>query len=331
VLALARQTSSRAGAGLATLIFVLAMLCQFNQCFQRAHDGWLVMLSLGLLLAGLCRWQPLHGDWPPGRPVLMCVGWGVFGGLCAQVSPVVGFSWGLLSMLVGLRQRAWSRLAVALLAAGLTLAPWTVRNYLVLGRLVPMKSNLAFEAYQSQCLQPDGVLQDFKGHPGDRFGFDGREYRTLGEIAYLERKREQFWQAVRADPVEFLDRVASRVLAATLWYVPFNRATEAKQPGFLWLNRLTHPLPFLGLLVLLFSAASRPLHRTQWLVIGLYVFHLLPYVLVSYYDRYAGPLLAAKALLVIWATDRLLSLLRDTRGGVRGFRPVKKRDSVNGF
>ncbi len=170
-----------------------------------------------------------------------------------------------------------------------------------------MKSNLAFEAYQSQILQPDGLLQNFKGHPGGG-GPEGLEYRKLGEIAYLERKREQFWQSVRADPAEFLDRASSRLLAATVWFVPFNRMTGAKQPWLVWLGRLTHPLPFLALLVLLFTAARKPLHPTQWLVIGLYVFHLLPYVLVSYYDRYAGPLLAVKALLVIWATDRLLGL-----------------------
>ncbi len=90
--------------------------------------------------------------------------------------------------------------------------------------------------------------------------------------------------------------------------MPFNRAQEAKQLWLLWWTRLTHPLPLLALLVLLFTAGSKPLHPAQWLAIGLYVFHLLPYVLPSYYDRYAGPLLAVKALLVIWATDRLLDL-----------------------
>jgi hypothetical protein len=94
-----------------------------------------------------------------------------------------------------------------------------------------------------------------------------------------------FGQAVRADPEEFLERLASRVLGATLWYVPFNRVHEGKRPWFLWFHRCTHPVPFLALLVLLFTAATRPLHETQWLVMGLYVFQLLPYVLVRYYDR----------------------------------------------
>ncbi len=81
---LARQTTTRVGAGLATLIFLLAMLCQFNQYFQRCHDGWIVMSSLGLLLAGLCWVRPLCPDRPAGRLVLLCAGWGMLGGFCTR-------------------------------------------------------------------------------------------------------------------------------------------------------------------------------------------------------------------------------------------------------
>jgi hypothetical protein len=42
---------------------------------------------------------------------------------------------------------------------------------------------------------------------------------------------------------------------------------------------------------------------------GAYVFYLCPYIAVSYYERYAVPLLAVKVLLVIWATDLVLSFL----------------------
>jgi hypothetical protein len=46
-----------------------------------------------------------------------------------------------------------------------------------------------------------------------------------------------------------------------------------------------------------------PLER----VIGVYLLYLLPYIAVSYYERYAVPLLGAKVLLVTWAADRLAS------------------------
>jgi hypothetical protein len=304
VLALARQTARRIGTGVAALLFFAGMLCNFHLCFQETQDYWLVLLTVDLLVAGLCWLQPL-------REKKAAAGWGLFGGLCTLINPIVGLTWAVLSLWDGFWQRAWSRLALAVLVAGLTLIPWTVRNYLVFGRVIPVKSNLAFELYQSQCLQPDGLIRNttFGLHPYGSATREGQEYLLLGETAYLERKRQQFRQAVSADPADFLRRVTDRLLGATLWYVPFDRAEEARQPWACWLSRLTYPLPFLALLVLAVSAIWQPLCRSQMLVIAVYLLYLLPYVVISYYERYAVPLLGVKVLLVIWAGDRLLALL----------------------
>src|SRR5205823_10525790 len=137
--------------------------------------------------------------------------------------PMVALAWGVFSVVVGVRQRTWAWLAVAVLAAGLTLAPWTARNYRVFGRLIPVKSNLAYELYQSQCLQSDALIRGstFATHPyANANGRERQEYKRLGEMAFLDKKREVFRQAVAKDPLDFLDRVASRFLAATLWYEP---------------------------------------------------------------------------------------------------------------
>lgn len=56
-----------------------------------------------------------------------------------------------------------------------------------------------------------------------------------------------------------------------------------------------------------------PLRPAQWLVMGVYLLYLLPYIAISYYERYALPLLGVKALVVIWAADRLLVLWRRPR------------------
>jgi hypothetical protein len=303
VLALARQTTSRLGSWAVAALFFAGLLCHFTLCFQSTHDYWLVLLAVDLLVAGLCWCRPLESR-------TAAAGWGLFGGLCVLINPVVGTVWGVLSLWVAVRSRSWSRLAVAALGAVLALTPWTVRNYLVFGRFIPVKSNLAYELYQSQCLQPDGLIQGptFLLHPYGTATRERREYNALGEIAYVDRKWQQFWEAVRADPADYGRRVAERFLAVTVWYQPFDRPSEARRPRALWLSRLTYPLPFLAVLVLVFSATREPLHWTQWVVIAVYVLYLLPYVGISYYDRYAMPLLGVKALLVVWAADRLLAL-----------------------
>jgi hypothetical protein len=302
-LALAGKTTNRLGTWVAPVVFFVAILGDFHMWFQFTHDCWLVMLALDILIVGFCWFEPL-------RSKKAAAAWGLCGGLLAMINPIVAFAWGMLSLVVTIRHRSWSRLPLAVLAAALTLAPWTVRNYLLFGRLIPVKSNLDYELYQSQCLLPDGLLQPqaFSVHPYVSPGKERQEYKRVGEMAFLDQKRELFRQSVREDPLDFADRVASRFLGATLWYTPFNRADEARRPWILWWGRLTHPLPFLSLVVLAFTAIRERLHWFQWLVMGVYVLYLLPYIVVSYYDRYTLPLLGVKALLVIWAADRLLSL-----------------------
>lgn len=309
VLALVGQTTNRLGTWVAAVIFLVAILGDFHLWFQFTHDCWLVLLALNILIVGFCWFEPLHSKKAAAT-------WGLCGGLLAMVNPIVAFAWGILSLVVTIRHRSWSRLTLAVLTAMLTLAPWTIRNYLVFGRLIPVKSNLDYELYQSQCLLPDGLLQPraFSVHPYVSRGRERQEYKRVGEMAFLDQKRELFWRSVRADPLDFADRVASRILGATLWYTPFNRAEEARRPWILWWGRLTHPLPFLSLVILAFTAIRERLHWYQWLVMGVYVLYLLPYVVVSYYDRYTLPLLGVKALLVVWAADRVLSLFHTREG-----------------
>jgi hypothetical protein len=297
VLALARQTT---GVRVATLVFLVALLCHFRLSFQFTHDCWLLLLLMDLLIAGLVWLRPLRGS------AVRAAVWGAFGGLCALGSPVVGLTWGVLTLACAGRGRKW-RFLVAALAAMSVVAPWMARNYDIFGRLIPVKSNLAFELYQSQVLQPSGVLElsSYATHPYKTGNSEGKEYRQLGEIAYLDRKMEQFLNAIRTDPTDFLKRIGERVLAATILYKPFDANGEAEYPWALWLSRLTHSLPFLALLVVLGTRRKLPLGAAEWIVVGAYVVFLLPYVLVSYYERYVFPLLAVKSLLVVWAVDRL--------------------------
>ncbi len=303
VLALVWQTTRRIGPFLVAAVFLGGLVDQFWNWFQVIQDCWLMLLTFDLLIAGFCWCGPL-ANWQRAT----C--WGVFGGLCALVNPSIGLPWGVLTLALGLRSGSWFRPCVAVLAAILTLMPWTVRNYLVLGRWIPVKANLAYELYQTQCLQDDGLYQSTTSrlHPSARGSRERQAYKALGEVAYLDRKRQQFWEAVWADPEDFLDRVASRFLGATVWYVPFNRTDEARRPWVLWPRRLVHPLPFLALVFLLFTGFREPLRWPQWTAIAVYVLFLLPYIAASYYPRYAVPLVAVKVLLVIWAADRLLSL-----------------------
>ena len=305
VLLLVRQTTMRLWALVAAAIFLVAVIGDFHIWFQFTHDCWFILLMVDLLVAGGCWFRPLD-TWK------RAAFWGLFGGICAMSSPIAGLAWAVLTVATMLYQRAWLPFGIAVALSILTLSPWVVRNYLIFGKLIPVKSNLAYELWQSQCHRavPDGILKPdaFGSHPYVSANRERQMYREMGEIPFLDKKKQLFMQAVSADPLDYADRVAARFFAATLWYIPFNRAEVVQRPWTTWMTRVLHPLPFLALVALCFSAFLRRLHWSQWLVCLLYVSYLLPYVAVSYYDRYAVPLLAVKVLLVIWAFDRLLSV-----------------------
>jgi hypothetical protein len=265
-----------------------------------------------LLVAGLVWFRPLS-SWQRASA------WGIFGGLCALTNPIVALCWAGLSLATMFRERAWYRLGIAALVSMLVISPWIVRNYLVFGRWIPVKSNLVYELWQSQRKNEDGMLKNgsFGDHPyASRSGLQRREYKRIGEIPFLDAKKDLVLQMLRDDPLEYADRVAARFFGATLWYTPFHRNEPRDRPWLSWTMRVLHPLPFLAAVALLFSAFLRPLSWAQVLVIGVYFLYLMPYVFVSYYERYAIPLLAVKVMLMIWAADRLLALLfRDKAGG----------------
>ena len=302
VIVVARQTSGRAGGIGAAIAFAAAMVCHWRLlCFELPSDPWLNLLFLDLFSAGLLWLRPLE-RWPKA------MGWGLLGGIGTLANPTLGVVWAVLTVAIAIRKRAWRPFAVAACVAGLTVAPWMVRNYLVFGRVVPVKSNLGYEFFQAQCLQSPGVLTVgwFGAHPGNGNSREAKEYQRLGEPAYIARKWEQFAEAVWTDPLDFLDRLASRVLCATLWYESSDPIRDARRPWLTWLNRCIHPLPFVAVLILLLVGIQGRLRAIEWVAIGTYVVYLLPYVTASYYDRYGMPLIGVKVLLVVFAIERLL-------------------------
>lgn len=311
VLTLAWQTTNRLGTVVAAAFFLGAVIGDFRLWFQQTHDCWIVLLAMDVVIAGFCWGAPLDGK-------TRAAAWGLCGGLCALVSPIVGMVWAILSLAAMAQQRAWMRLAIAVVVAGLTLTPWMVRNYLIFGRLIPVKSNVSYELWQSQCLTPDGLLQlrTFAGHPFSSAGSQRQEYKALGEMEFLDRKRELFWKSVEEDPLDFVDRIACRLLGATLWYMPADRVEETRRPFVYWTSRVLHPLPCVAMLFLLATAFWQRPRPAQWIGMGAYVLYLMPYIAVSYYERYAMPLLAVKVLLVIWAADGFLSFLWPPRPAV---------------
>jgi hypothetical protein len=284
-------------------LFTLFLAAHFRLAFQVTHDSWLQLLSLDVLLLGF----GLLSDAPRWGGMIL---WGMAGGATSLVGPVLGLVWGVLTVLRWPTFTAWRRWMICALVALVCVTPWIVRNALVFERFIPIKSNLFYEFYQSQCESPDGLVHEatFRKHPyGNREERD--RYEDLGESNYLDRKRAQFLTRLRARPGDFAVRVWNRFAAAVLVVVPMDDH-GSKQPFSVWrmLPRLCQPLPFLAAIVLLIH--PRRLHLYESAALWVFTVWLLPYVIVSYYDRYGFPLLSVKVFLCAAVLDRLPVRLR---------------------
>jgi len=105
--------------------------------------------------------------------------------------------------------RARARLINPLLAATIAIlccVPWTVRNYVQFHRLIPLRSNFAFELYignnenydEAHSFRPGAVTQD-------------REilrYLRMGETAFMDEERRKAFAFIRANP-----RIELRLIA----------------------------------------------------------------------------------------------------------------------
>ena len=315
VLAVTRRTTAVNPAVVVTTI-AATLLSHFYLSFQVTHDCWLNLATLTAILAGLWFGRPL-------RDARTATAWGLFGGVTALVGPILGATWAVFTVVEGVRERSARRLLLATVVSIAVVTPWAVRNYRVFDRFIPVKSNLAFELHQSQILEPDGVLRSDRMpvHPYPFDNAERKEYKRLGEIAYLDGKMAEWEAAVAADPWSFVTKIGNRFLAATLRYVPLNAAQERQFYWGLWISRVTHALPFLAAVFLGVTAWRLPLLREQRPGLLVYVVYRTPYVLVSYYDRYAYPLMAMLLVSpVVWEHYFLLLplpiliLVRDTTG-----------------
>ena len=169
-------------------------------------EGFLLILLAWFLLRAL---QRERRRWP--------IAGGVVLGLLLLVRPSHGLVWAAWSLLILVRAR-WRRPAIRMVlvtgvVAAAVLAPWTVRNLQVHGRLVPVATNGGFNFYLGNNVQMAGdipVLDDFFAS----FPAEGPAYwRGLSEV---ERDRELYRQGLaywREHPGRALRGAGNRLMS----------------------------------------------------------------------------------------------------------------------
>lgn len=167
---------------------------------------WVWDTTLSALLLALLFWATLSIQDSHGPLVWAAYGafWGI--GVLTNPSLLSVFPF-LLGWLVwksqGHLSKRMARPAVALLAFAVAMVPWTVRNYRVFGRFVPIRSNFGLELW----LGNNPAVADTWApwlHPNDDQG-EAEKYARLGEANYMAEKQHEAIVFIKSHPLDTLN------------------------------------------------------------------------------------------------------------------------------
>jgi 4-amino-4-deoxy-L-arabinose transferase-like glycosyltransferase len=183
---------------------------------------WVWDTSLAALLAATLLW--FTAELAERKQWRHWLAYGLLWGLALMTNPALGAA---LPFLLGWliwadrrkpattsvlsEQRTWLRPAVALGLALLCCVPWTVRNFLVFHRFIPLRSNLGFELYVGNNENYD---EHRRGLPATVT--DEREilrYLRMGEMPFVDEEMHKATEFIRTHPRVEVELTAKRMVA----------------------------------------------------------------------------------------------------------------------
>ena len=163
---------------------------------------WVWDTCLAALLGAMLLWATLKLADSPQRTRDWCA-YGLLWGFTLMTNPSLGL---LLPFLLGwtaYRSKRVARLSLwkPALAAGLAIlccVPWTIRNYVVFHKLVPLRSNFPLELYIGN--NNNYATRQFVWPPKITKERELLRYFRLGETAFMEEEQRKAMEFIRAHP-----------------------------------------------------------------------------------------------------------------------------------
>jgi 4-amino-4-deoxy-L-arabinose transferase-like glycosyltransferase len=269
---------------------------------------WMWDTSLSALLAACLLWATLEfseGD----HKWRGWIAYGALWGFALLTNPALGAALPFFLLWLAFRLRtcrriAWKRPALALATAILCCLPWTIRNYAQFHRVIPLRSNFAFELWlgNNDIFDPHAVhgIQRITRYEQIRL------YSELGETAFMQEKWRLATRFIRSHPSLELRLTARRFVATWL-------GTETPLKDFLdsdsllarfifFCNALVAAGTLLGILLLYFRR-----HPFAFPLAVFPVFFPLVYYITHTSLRYRHP---TDPILLLLASFALANLLR---------------------
>jgi hypothetical protein len=163
---------------------------------------WVWDTSLAALLGAVLLWKTLELADSPQRARNWC-GYGLLWGFTLMTNPALG---SLLPFLLGWAAYRGGRTVKLsalkpVLAAGIAILcclPWTVRNYVVFHKFVPLRSNFPLELYIGN--NNNYAARQFVWPPKITKEREILQYFRLGETAFMEEEQRKALEFMRSHP-----------------------------------------------------------------------------------------------------------------------------------
>jgi hypothetical protein len=163
---------------------------------------WVWDTSLAALLGALLLWATLELADSPQRARDWCA-YGFLWGFTLMTNPSLGLMLPFLLGWAAFRGRCAARHSFwkPALAAGLAIlccVPWTVRNYIVFHKFVPLRSNFPLELYIGN--NNNYATRQFVWPPKITKERELLRYFRLGETAFMEEEQRKAMEFLRSHP-----------------------------------------------------------------------------------------------------------------------------------
>ena len=227
-------------------------------------------------------------------PRTLASGWrwfvlGIYCGLLVLLQPAlltVALAYGVWLALSNARSRRVVITRVLIVTAGvlLTVSPWTVRNYAVFGRLIPVRDNFGLELWLGNRPSMRGTVD----YSGDFPDLDPSTYARLGELPFMDAKFNEAKEFIMSDPGGFAGRALRRM--AEFWYLPFS---------FPWI--VVGTLGWIGAVLVLWK------DRKGWVWLVMLVVFPLVYCITHNFPTYRHPIEPVVILLAAYCIVEIAS------------------------
>jgi len=262
-------------------------------------------MSLSAFLLSLALLMTLRMADAPPRP-RMWIAFGLLWGLLALTNTAVLslLPFCLLYLFWRLPRvpRQFVGFAMCILAAGLAVSPWLVRNYLVFGKFVFVRDNLPLEMHMANNDQSTGLWTRSE-HPGND-PEAMRRFQQLGEIRFMQEKQQQLNDFIREHPGQFFRFTLARVLY--FWIGP-PQADIVAGYDLMFARHLMFILPAVFAFAGLWLTLRKRL-RGGFLLACCLLFYPLPYYLVNPFPRYKHaiePEMILLAVFFFWEASKI--------------------------